>query len=252
MSASEGEQPVIYRVPSALLVPALGAAGYALAHAYEASYLAYFGVPEGLVRVSVNTAIVAFGSLLSVVLPAFYMTYFLTGALRGRDGKFTGRPEVLAALLLFMFFVFDALMRPSWPVRAGYIVAVVVLVPVFGAVVSLLRERAKNRVGSSAQPLNPADWLIPLIGLDALVVLGVIGAGHAMAGLVGTVHARSQTEFLTLDDPSGFVALRVYDGMVVAAALDRANHTVGPGVRLPNPDKIMAKREVLGPLKPLR
>lgn len=251
-NTSEQDEPVIYKVPSALLVPVLGGAGYALAHAHEAEYLAFFGVPEDLVRVTIGTAIVATGSLLSVLAPALYLTYFFSGGLRDQDGKFTGRPEVLVALLLFMLFVFDQLVQPSWKIRVGYMVGVAVLVPLISATASVLRERAKSRANAPSQPLNPASWLLPLIGPDVLVVVALIAASYQMAGLIGMVQARKQTQFFTLDDPSGFVALRFYDDTVIAASLDRTNRTVGPVIRLPSPEKIVARRETLGPLKALR
>lgn len=243
------QQPVLYRIPSALVVPALGAAGYALAHAFESAYLAYFGLPDSLVRVSINSVIVATGSLLSVVVTAFYLTFAVASGLRNEKGEYGGKPEVLAALLVFVVFVLDTLFMPSWKVRLGYMSAIAVSALVIGRAARNWRERASQRTAPSSSFGNPVNPLLPWIGWDLVLFTGLLFAAHGMASLVGSAHARRETRFLTLNDPSGFVVLRVYDDSVIAVSLDRTNHSVGPDIKILRPEGLAAKREVLGPLK---
>jgi hypothetical protein len=251
-SAPQQQQPFIYRFPAPLLIAGASAAGYWLAHAYESAYLAHFGLSNGLVRVGLNSAIIATGALLSVAVGALFSTAMITAGLE-KDGV-GYNIEVITMVGVFFLLVYDRMARPGlWrSVLHLTIAAAAVLLTRVG--VRAYREWATKRKKPDAAGrgwVNPFQSIVvPWIGWEAFTIAWLLSLAHTLAGIVGTEAARRETRFLTVQDPAGFVILRTYDEALIAASLNREAHTVGPGVAILSPRSgvLVAKYEEVGPL----
>ncbi len=264
-------EPAVKTFPPTLVIAGATAAGYWLAHTYESAYLRYFHLPESLVRVGLNTTILATGTLVSAAWAAFGVAVIVFDALKGRFAEYH---EVLFLLAVTVFnlvarlTLFGSLWKEWAPILGVLAVAVAVLILArrFSRKRALATQQAAPESapapgGAPTVPVpatvaNPsvARVLLPWIGREGLIIIYVLFLARSLAQDAGRAAAEQASEFLTLRDQGAWVVLRAYDEVLVAASYDPAAHTVGPGVMLVSPAKtgtVALKRETLGRLHPV-
>jgi len=232
VSTDSGPAPILMRIPSAVALAVVSAGAYFVAHRYEAAYLKHFGLPASLVRVGLNTVIVAAGSMLSAARIALLFWSFERDEQRERD-DFADSARMLLSLFGMIFVVNLWLYRLRWREWALWFV----LVFVTNVVVNILRWRTKRRerAGLPLRALRDGRLrraLAPWIGGEALTLIMILFTGALLATSAGRAEAINQEEFLTVSQPADMVVIRAYDDVLIAAYLDRQHHEVGPDFAL--------------------
>lgn len=220
--------------PTVPIVVAAPAVGYVTAFAFEANYLAYFGLPAQLVSLSLTSIFNAAG-VLSTLVFVFFMTIQVFAAfVRPSDGPyFRVGLVLLPGLLLLVGFIklFGWALWQYWIWVAGFFVFTIVLEfgwPVlFGGRGRSYREKLEDLQEPSTlgRIMNDVFGFGNVIGL----VLGLMLLSLAFAG--GKATAARQQDFYLVDGGSEFV-IRVYDDYLVTAKFDRADSSLVPEYRV--------------------
>lgn len=262
MSEPAPKTPFLMSFPPALVVAGAGAAGYWLAHVYEASFLAHFGLPGSLVRVSTNTTLVAAGATLSTVWGAF-LTAVLVPQLLGRGSlaAFSSGIFILSTMAFRLsvgVHLFGRAWREWLPWLVGFLVSLVIMVLVARW---KARPAAPSAGGTAAEPEPNADLvyavatpgvvsaLAPWIGREGLLLLWALFLAQDVARDAGRAKAEQQSEFMIAD---GRVVLRAYDDLLIAAPFNRATREIGEEYVLIGTGgrgTTTVRRETVGPLR---
>lgn len=223
-------QPVVHRIQPVLLVAGATAASYWFAYNYQVAYLQHFGLPAALAKVSVTSSVIAGSALVA----AAWVGLLYWALLRRTDlenDRQVQYASIAVSCTSFMFITHFWLYVGVkwWPQLIS--LGLTFLAETW---LMLARRRARNRQEQGLPPIPLRDGplrtaLEPYVDVDVVILAAsAVLMGTSLSFSAGQVEALKQVEFLTLVEPDGFIVVRAYDDVFVAAKLNRERAKVGP------------------------
>lgn len=216
-------------ISEGILLALASAFAYFFTFAYEKSYAAYFGIPNELIIVSLNTTLLFFTAIIGFFGFLFILLELLT-SLFGRlnpivlQALFPIVSALLFALAQMYFYGFN-----HWERWIGVFVIILIL----GAVTFILPLFTQKGTGNYLDKLAAqqeheerrisfSGIILRLNGISPLILLLLFVFGYFLAVTAGNAEAVKRIDFLVTGSNSEIVVLRIYGDTAIGAPFNRS------------------------------
>ena len=233
---------------------------YALAFAYERGFAGVFGIPEGAIEVSLAQVFTAASVLFGGALGAVLLGDVILSLLPPLEGALRASVARLVALLLGFIVAYIIPYRFLWRewIGAVYVLTMFVFLELLLPLVTQRSHKTyQDKLGAQEKldlrQSKLSGSLQEILGVwNTAVIVGVLIALVASYNY-GRARAMTQETYLVTDSPAEMVVLRVYEGRLVCAPLDRKAKAVDRAfmfLDLMDATNKVFRLEDVGPLQP--
>ena len=224
--------------PAALALPLASGMGYAMALLYELGYAETFGIPRGIVTISLNDFLVGLFTSVSWIIVCWI---WIAGAIAIGSRTRSVWSQLAWSSVALMLPVLSASFLAWTAGHPAFAIALLVGSSVVVPAVAFEELASKKHKAVMTWPMLvkfqeirslPIQALQKLFGRHAgtgLLVLAVSGIG---VFFLGQSHARNPRSYLHVLEIPGYVVLRTYRNHVVLGAIPTKTNDIGETLRI--------------------
>jgi len=249
-----------FQLSEGIIIAIASVAAYTLTFLYEVGFLSAFEIPINLIRINLDTVLIAISSIFGFMLIIFAIANFLVMLLP--ESKFIQTKIIRISIILLPFLWKIFVYKQLGKYLIHLIIAIAIMV-FLEFIVPIFQFRKKESYSEKLVADEMVEYeprsRSTLLG-RIRVVLGPFGyvffiALFITAGLVyeaGRVKALTKEYFLVLGESSNIVVLRTYNDLLICAPFNRKTKEIEQKLifkKIVDNTDVIYVREKVGPLR---